>query len=65
MPNIYIEQQGDGSFEATRNGKVVATGTTQEQAKDRARRKHPDDPCLAERVRNTDAGSRDKWRRIY
>jgi len=65
MPNILIERQDDGSYEATRNGKTVATGDTQAQANDRAKRKHPDDPRLAERVRDTEGGSRDKWRRIY
>lgn len=65
MPNIYIEQQPDASFEANRKGKVVALGDTQKQANDRARRAYPDDPRLAERVRNTEGGSRDKWRRIY
>jgi hypothetical protein len=43
----------------------LATGDTQAQANDRAKRKYPDDPRLAERVRNTESGSRDKWRRIY
>ena len=65
MANIYIEQQDNGTYEATRKGRVIAKGDTQRQTIDRARRKEPDDPCLAERVRNTEGGSRDKWRRVY
>ena len=64
MSNIYIEQEEDG-YVAYQNKTVIAEGTTQMQAAKRARRESPDDPILAERVRNTGAGSRDKWRRMY
>lgn len=65
MSNIYIEQQDEGTYKATQGGRVIATGDTQRKAIDRARSKEPDDPCLAERVRNTGVGRRDKWRRVY
>jgi hypothetical protein len=65
MSNIYVEQQQDGSYQATQNRRVIAEGDTQRQAIDRARRKNPDDPVLAERVRDTNVGGRDHWRRVY
>lgn len=64
MSNIYIEQEDDG-FVAYQNRKVIAQGDTQIQAAKRAHKESPDDPILAERVRNTGSGSRDKWRRMY
>jgi hypothetical protein len=65
MSNIYVEQQQDGSYQATQNHRVIAEGDTQRQTIDRARRKKPDDPVLAERVRDTNVGGRDHWRRAY
>lgn len=65
MGNIYVEQEKDGTYTATQNGRAVAEGDTQRQTIDRARRAKPDDPVLAERVRDTDVGGRDKWRRAY
>ncbi|HKV77684.1 MAG TPA: DUF5678 domain-containing protein [Candidatus Sulfotelmatobacter sp.] len=65
MSNIYVEREEDGTYVATQNNRVIASGDTQAQAVARARRKEPDDPVLAERVRDTKRGSRDKWRRVY
>ena len=65
MSDIFVEQQDDGTYEATQNHRVIARGDTQRQTIDRARRKRPDDPVLAERVRDTNVGGRDKWRRVY
>jgi hypothetical protein len=65
MSNIYVEREEDGTYVATQNKRVIAKGDTQAQAVARARRKEPDDPVLAERVRDTKRGSRDKWRRVY
>jgi len=66
MSNIYLERKkSDGTYVATQNGRAVATGKTQEQAGLRAHAKKPNDPILAERVRDTTVGSRDKWRRLY
>lgn len=65
MSNIYVEQEKDGTYTATQNRRVIAEGGTQRQTIDRARRVEPDDPVLAERVRDTNVGGRDKWRRVY
>lgn len=65
MSNIYVEREEDGTYVATQNKRMIASGATQAQAIARARRKEPDDPVLAERVRDTKVGSRDKWRRVY
>lgn len=65
MSNIYLERKKDGSYAATQNGKTIARGETQAETGSKAHKKKPDDPILAERVRDTKAGSRDKWRRFY
>jgi hypothetical protein len=65
VSNIFVERQDDGTYKASQNHRTVAKGETQEQAAARAHRKRPEDPVLAERVRDTNRGSRDKWRRIY
>ncbi len=65
MTDILVEQQKDGTYKATQNHRVIAEGDRQRQTIDRARRVKPDDPVLAERVRSTKAGGRDKWRRVY
>jgi hypothetical protein len=65
MSDIFVERGRDGDYLARQGGRVIARGETQEQAALRARRKRPDDPILAERVRDTKRGVRDKWRRIY
>lgn len=65
MSNIYVEREDDGTYEATQNKRVIASGNTQREAIDNARRAKPDDPVLAERVRDTSVGGRDKWRRVY
>jgi hypothetical protein len=64
MSNIYVEREEE-NYVAYQNKKVIAEGDTQIEAAKRARRKRPDDPILGERVRNTERGSRDKWRRLY
>jgi hypothetical protein len=64
MSTIYIEQE-EGGYVAYQNKKTIAEGVTQMEATKRAHRESPDDPILAERVRNTGVGHRDKWRRIY
>lgn len=65
MSNIYVERKSDGTYAATQNKKVIAKGGTQAETVEAARRKKPDDPVLAERVRDTKNGSRDKWHRVY
>jgi hypothetical protein len=65
MSNIYVEREDDGTYVAIQNKQVVTTGNTQKETAERAHQRRPDDPVLAERVRMTKDGSRDKWRRIY
>jgi hypothetical protein len=63
MANIFVEQKDDGTYKATQNKRVIATGGTQAEAIAKAHKAKPEDPVLAERVRNTAHGSPDKWRR--
>jgi len=65
MSNIFIERKKDGSYVALQNGRAIAHGETQAEAGSRAHVKKPHDPILAERIRDTDVGGRDKWRRLY
>jgi hypothetical protein len=43
MSNIFVEQQEDGTYEATQNHRIIAKGNTQRRTIDRARRVKPDD----------------------
>jgi len=65
MSNIYVEREEDGTYTATQNHRTIATGDTQRETIDRARRVEPDDPVLAERQRYTEGVKPDKWRRVY
>lgn len=65
MSNIFVERAASKRYVATQNKRVIASGKTQGEAASKAHREKPDDPVLAERVRNTDRGSRDKWGRMY
>ncbi len=63
MTDIFVEQKDDGTYKATQNKRVIAKGDTQAEAIAKAHQVKPNDPILAERVRNTKVGSPDKWRR--
>jgi hypothetical protein len=65
MSDIFVERKPNGKYAAIQNKHVIATGSTQAEAGPRAHPAKPEDPVLAERVRNTSGGSRDKWRRMY
>jgi hypothetical protein len=65
MSNIYVEREDDGRYVAFQNKRTIATGATQREAIDNARDRRPSDPILAERLRDTNSGGRDKWRRVY
>lgn len=65
MSDIFVEREDDRTYVAIQNKQVIAKGPTQAETAARAHRKEPGDPVLAERVRNTKRGKRDKWRRIY
>lgn len=65
MARILIVQKEDGTYAADYKHRVIATGDTQKQTTKRARKVEPDAIALAERVRDTKKGKRDKWRRVY
>jgi hypothetical protein len=61
----YIERTDDGDYSAKKGGarRASALETTQREALERAREIDPEAPIHVERVRDTDRGSRDKWRK--
>jgi hypothetical protein len=63
--HYFIEQMKDGRYAIRPKGSERAAGTfdTQREAIERANQLNPDDHPDVERVRNTDVGGRDKWRR--
>lgn len=62
--HLYIEQRKQGDYAVRRGGsdRASAVEATQQAAIERARTLDPKAPIHVERVRNTDVGSRDKWR---
>ncbi len=64
MSNVFIEQDADG-WKAIQNKQVIARSDTQKSTGDKANVLRPKDPILAERVRTTDKGTPDKWRKLY
>jgi hypothetical protein len=64
---FYVERLPDGRYAATRGGAAKASfvAKTQRLAGAKAHKSDPTAPVLAERVRNTSGGSRDKWRRLF
>ncbi len=62
---LYVERRDDGNYAIRRPGSERASDVrdTQSEAIDRARDIEPDAAIHVERVRNTDRGSRDKWRK--
>jgi hypothetical protein len=62
---IYIERRDDGTYAVRRGNsqRASAVTDTQKQAIDRAKELNPGHPLHVERVRDTDKGSRDKWRK--
>jgi hypothetical protein len=66
MPNVYIEKDEErGDYKALQNGRVISRGPTQGQAGETAHDLRPNDTILAERVRDTPEGVRDKWRHLH
>jgi len=61
----YIERNDEGKYTATKGGadRASAVRDTQAEAIERARDIDPDAPIHVERVRHTDEGSPDKWRK--
>ena len=63
MANVYIERLEDGRYAVRERGKPpITTAKTQAEAIAAAHRIFPDVNLDIERVRDTDRGSRDKWR---
>ena len=62
----YIERIDDGKYAATKGGadRASAVRDTQSEAIERAREIDSEAPIHVERVRNTDQGSRDRWRKL-
>lgn len=62
--HYFIEQTDDGRYSVTAKGAQRAAGIldTQHAAIERAGELNPNDRPDVERVRNTVAGGRDKWR---
>ncbi len=63
--HYYIEQTTDGRYAIRGRGSSRASDVldTQREAIDRARELNPNDHPDVERVRDTDRGVRDKWRK--
>ena len=62
---IFVERRSDGGYTVRRlgTGRAIYVGSTQREAIERARELAPDRVPLVERVRDTDGGRRDRWRR--
>ena len=57
------EKEGDYAIRRGGAGRISDREDTQSQAIERAREIDPKAAILVERVRNTDVGGRDKWRK--
>ena len=62
---LYVERrpQGDYAVRKPNSDRASDVRPTQREAIDRARELNPGHSPDVERVRNTDRGSRDKWRK--
>ena len=62
---LFIERRSEGDYTIRRGGAERASGVepTQSEAIERAGEIDPRAAILVERVRNTNRGSRDKWRK--
>ncbi len=62
---LFIEQRSQGDYAIRRPGSERASGvaSTQAEAIEQARKLDPGAKILVERVRDTNVGSRDKWRK--
>jgi len=63
---LFIEQREQGDYAIRKPGSERASAVlpTQKEAIDRARELNPNAAVLVERVRDTNVGGRDKWRKI-
>ncbi len=63
MALTQVERKDDGTYRALRNGRTVATGDTQKSTAEKVEKLFPNDAIEVERVRDTEYGTRDHWRR--
>lgn len=62
---LFVERrtQGDYAVRKPNSERASAIAPTQKAAIERARELNPDKSPLVERVRNTETGGRDQWRK--
>jgi hypothetical protein len=62
---LFIERREQGDYAIRRPNSERASGVfpTQKEAIEKAQEMNPGGSPLVERVRNTDVGGRDKWRK--
>jgi hypothetical protein len=62
---LFVERRPQGDYAVRRGGseRASAVEPTQAEAIERAKQINNGGPVLVERVRNTDVGHRDKWRK--
>jgi len=62
---VYVERRPEGDYAVRKPGadRASAVEPTQKKAIDRARELNPGAAPHVERVRNTERGGRDKWRK--
>jgi len=65
MGNIIVEPEDDGGYAALKNGKVVVRGVTQKQTGDKAHDLRPNDTIEAARIRTTEDGIPDEFRKLH
>lgn len=63
---FFIERREEGGYAIRKPGseRASAVRPTQAEAIERARELHPDAAIHVERVRDTNVGGRDKWRKL-
>lgn len=63
---FYVERRDAGDYAVRRGGadRASAVEPTQREAIERAKQINPSAPIHVERVRDTDVGGRDKWRKL-
>jgi hypothetical protein len=64
--SVFIERREQGDYAVRKPGSERASAIlpTQAEAIERAREMHPDAAIHVERVRDTNVGGRDKWRKL-
>ena len=62
---LFVEQRPEGDYAVRRGGSARASAVlpTQSEAIQRARQLEPSSSPLVERVRTTNVGGRDQWRK--